>query len=114
MQSNSKAKEIAKTIVEKLKESFDGKAGTFSVYNLTDEPYCMFNITFDAYDYFFVTFSYNRGSIGCSITQGKYGLVLKNSQKWYDSADMDVFCEELKMQLELRIPDKFLEYNGWK
>lgn len=39
---------------------------------------------------------------------------LDNSQKLYDKADMNIFLKELQQQLELRIPDKFLEYNGWK
>ncbi|RIW30396.1 hypothetical protein D3H55_16805 [Bacillus salacetis] len=114
MQNKHSAKEIAKIIIKKLKDNFDEKIGSFSVYNITDEPYSMFNITFDAYEYYFITFSYNRGSIGCSITQGQYGIELKNSQQWYDKADLDIFCRELKEQIELRIPDKFLEYNGWK
>ncbi|MBM7542023.1 hypothetical protein [Amphibacillus cookii] len=41
-------------------------------------------------------------------------IELKNSQEWYDKADMDVFCQELQEQLELRIPDKFLGHYGWK
>ncbi|RIW30385.1 hypothetical protein D3H55_16740 [Bacillus salacetis] len=114
MENNPTAKEIAKSIVRKIKGYFGNKTGSFSIYDLTDDPYSMFNITFDAYNYFFVTFSYNRGSIGCSISQGQYGLELKNSQQWYDSADWDIFLKELQDQLELRIPDKFLESTGWK
>ena|SRR5690625_4062476 len=114
MQDNLTAKEIAKEIMKGLKSHFGNKIKTFSIHNLTDTPYKMFNISFDAYNYFYINFSYNRGSIGCSISSGKYGIDLDNSQKWYDQADMNIFFKELEQQLELRIPDKFLEYHGWK
>ncbi|EOE7227529.1 TPA: hypothetical protein UL418_000605 [Clostridioides difficile] len=66
-------------------------------------------------DYFIVLFNYDKGVIGCSIQYGENSFIsLENSQKWYEKADFDVFCKELKKQLELRIPDKFLEANGWK
>lgn len=72
-------------------------------------------IRFKAYDYFIVLFNYDKGVIGCSIQYGENSFIsLENSQKWYEKADFDVFCKELKKQLELRIPDKFLEANGWK
>ncbi|WP_017472972.1 hypothetical protein [Amphibacillus jilinensis] len=97
-----------------IKGHFDNKIGDFTIYNITEEPYEIFNITFDAYHYHIVNFSYNRGSIGCGLSQGKYDIELKTSQEWYDKADMDVFCKELQEQLELRIPNKFLEHYGWK
>ncbi|CBW86066.1 Hypothetical CDS [Listeria ivanovii subsp. ivanovii PAM 55] len=74
----------------------------------------MFNMQFKMYDYFFIALNYDRGSFGCAIINGDLVISLPNSQKWYDNADMNIFCKELQMQLELRIPDKFLEYNGWK
>lgn len=115
MQNNNlSAEEIAKEIIKDLKSHFGNKIKTFSVYNLTDTPYKMFNISFDAYNYFYIDLSYSRGSIGCSIPSGKYGIELENSQKWYDKADMNLFCKELEQQIELRIPDKFLEFYGWK
>ena len=39
---------------------------------------------------------------------------LENSQKWFDEADMNIFLKELEQQLKLRIPDKFLDFYGWK
>lgn len=43
----------------------------------------------------------------------RYQYFSDNSQKWDDEPDVNIFLKELQ-QLELRIPDKFLEYNGWK
>ncbi|WP_240189983.1 hypothetical protein [Bacillus sp. P14.5] len=105
---------IKNEIKNALKKHFDDRIGSFSVFSQTDIPYTMFSLQFTAYNYFNVILNYDRGSFGCSIVTGDAGIGLKNSQKWYDEADLDVFCKELREQLELRIPDKFLEYHGWK
>jgi hypothetical protein len=115
MQNNNVlAKEIAKSVSKSFREFFGDKVDEFSIYNLTDEPYTMFTIEFQAYDYFIIIFNYDRGRFGCSIKYGSGGISLKNSQKWYDEADMNTFFKELEQQIELRIPDKFLKYHGWK
>ncbi|BAC15324.1 hypothetical protein [Oceanobacillus iheyensis HTE831] len=106
--------EIKKEVKKALKAHFDDKIGTFNVFGQTDTPYTMFNMQFEMYNYFNVIFNYDRGRMGCVLVNGEYGIGLYNSQKWYDQADMNLFCKELQEQVELRIPDKFLEYNGWK
>lgn len=113
MQSK-KAEQIALEIINEFVSFFGDRMNNPAIHDVTDEPYQMFNITLEAYNYFYLTFSYNRGSIGCSVVQGKFGIDLENSQQWYDKVDMNMFLKELQQQLELRIPDKFLEYNGWK
>ena len=55
----------------------------------------------------------DRSRFGCCISAGEYGLSLENSQKWWDTADFDVFFDDLERELELRIPDKFLKAKGW-
>ncbi len=114
MENNLMAEEIAEKIIKVLKIHFGKKVNNFAIYNITDTPYKMFNISFESYNYFYINFSFSKGSIGCSITNGKYGIDLNNSQKWYDTADIDIFLQELQQQIELRIPNKFLEYHGWK
>lgn len=111
---NKGYEEIKNELKVSLKEYFKNRIGTFSIYNQTDTPYTMFNMEFEMYNYFNVILNYDRGSFGCVIVNGNAGFEIENSQKWYDTADMDIFLKELKEQLELRIPDKFLEYNGWK
>ena len=66
------------------------------------------------YKYFYVVLNYDRGSFGCGIPSGNLCVSLDNSQQWYDEADMNIFLKELEQQIELRIPDKFLEFYGWK
>ena len=114
MQSNN-IKDIAKIMSKSLRSFFKDKVKDFCIYNLTNEPYEAFSINFQAYNYFFILLNYDRGRIGCSIQYGENALIkLKNSQEWYEKANFDIFCKELQEQLELRIPDKFLETNGWK
>ncbi|MGX4670432.1 hypothetical protein JNUCC74_14765 [Cerasibacillus sp. JNUCC 74] len=102
-------------IMKEIKNYFKDKiTSSFNVITRTDKPYTMFSFSFIAYDYFNVIFNYDRGRFGCHLFIGDKRIPLKNTQKWYDKADMQVFYQELEQQLELRIPDKFLEYNGWK
>ncbi|MGD7043212.1 hypothetical protein [Jeotgalibacillus proteolyticus] len=105
---------IKKELKKALKDHFNDRIGSFSIFGQTDTPYTMFSMQFIMYNYFNVILNYDRGSFGCPIVNGDVGIGLPNSQEWYDKADLDIFCEELKEQIELRIPDKFLEHNGWK
>ena len=116
MQNKSKNCDIIRDeLIRGFKEFFTDKiTSSFRVVEQTDYPYTMLNFRFVMYDYFTISFNYDRGRFGCYITNGDTSISLKNSQKWYDKADMNVFFKELQQQLELRIPDKFLEYNGWK
>ncbi|MFL0251967.1 hypothetical protein ACJDT4_16225 [Clostridium neuense] len=81
-----------------------------SKYNITDED------MFDLFNVPALDDAYNANKeIRFSHDPTAYGdCALKNSQKWYEKADFDIFCKELQQQLELRIPDKFLEAYGWK
>ena len=112
---NKTADEMSDIVVDMLIEKFKDKMEDFEIFNITETPYKTFSVRFKAYDYFMVLFNYDRGVIGCSIQYEERTFIgLENSQKWYEKADFDVFCKELQEQLELRIPDKFLEANGWK
>lgn len=111
---NKNSDVLSDEIIEYLDSYFEDRLENYSVYNITDEPYTMFSISFKAYNYFIVVLNYDRGSFGCAIDGGSAGISLKNSQKWRDTADMDIFLRELEQQIELRIPDKFLEFYGRK
>lgn len=113
MQNNS-CETIIDDLIENLESYFDEKVEDFVILDKTNVPYVMFNIRFTMYKYFNVILNYDRGAYGCAIINGDLGIDLENSQQWYDTADMDVFLQELEQQIELRIPDKFLEYHGWK
>lgn len=113
MQLNE-AKKLAMNISKQIRDYFKDKVDNFSTFNVMDQPHIEFSIEFKAYDYFTIILNYDRGRFGCAINNGSNGIALNNSQKWYDQADMNIFFKELEQQLELRIPDKFLEYHGWK
>lgn len=113
MHSND-VKLIAKDITKGLKDFFGNRVDDFCIYDLVNEPYKGFSVNFKAYNYFMILFNYDKGRIGCSIQYGEKSFIsLENSQKWYEEMDFNIFCTELKEQLELRIPDKFLKFNGW-
>lgn len=113
MQQNKTADEMSDFMVDTLASFFGEKICDFVSFNIEEKPYKTFSVRFKAYNYFIVLLNYDRGILGCNIQFGEYGIGLPNSQKWFDKADFQVFCEELQKQLELRIPDKFLKANGW-
>ncbi|MFX3617469.1 MAG: hypothetical protein ACE3JK_08065 [Sporolactobacillus sp.] len=105
---------LSDELIDKLSNYFSNKIDDFMVFDATDTPYTMFKIEFVMYKFFIIVLNYDRGRFGCSITNGSHFIALDSSQKWYDKADMDIFLKELKEQIELRIPDKFLEHYDWK
>ena len=109
-----KAKYIEDFIISELDKRFQDRVDDFTVTESTDTPYTMVSIEFKMYNYFYVIFNYDRGSFGCAIINGEHGIDLESSEKWFDKADFDNFFSDLKEQIELRIPDKYLEYYGWK
>lgn len=113
MQLNETDK-MALAFNEKVREKFGNRVDDFCIEDVTDDPnYRAFSIEFTAYNYFSLRLNYDRGRFGCCISTGKIGIDLENSQKWWDTADFDIFLEELKQEIELRIPDKFLKAKGW-
>lgn len=106
--------EIADFVIEQLEKTFGDSVDDFGVFNIIEDPNHMhLNISFQAYNYFIILFTYDMGRFGCSIQFGQHTVGLPNSQKWFDEADFSIFFKELKEELELRIPDKFLKARGW-
>ena len=112
----NKTEEMAMKIIRELRGRMKNKIGSSEINNVVDDNnHRAFSINFQAYNYFFIILNYDRGRIGFSIQYGEKSFIgLENSQKWYEQTDFDILCKELQEQLELRIPDKFLEANGWK
>lgn len=113
MQLNETDKK-ADFMVDKLIVFFGKKIDSIVIEDVIDVPgHTSFSIKFVAYKYFPIRLNYDRGRFGCCISNGEIGISLENSQKWWDTADFDIFLEELKQEIELRIPDKFLKAKGW-
>lgn len=96
------------------REKFEDKIKGFCILDVYDDVNNRaFSVEFVAYDYFPIRLNYDKGRFGCCIAYGEKAIELNNSQQWWDEADFDVFFTELKEELELRIPDKFLKSRGW-
>lgn len=107
----NKTGDMAKKVVEELKKHMKTKIENIRIEDVVeDRNHRLFSIRFQAYNYFLIFIHYDRGRIGYNIQYGENTFVgLKNSQKWYEKVDFDIFCKELQEDLELRIPNKFLE-----
>lgn len=93
---------------------FQDRLEGFCILNVNDDVNNRaFSIEFIAYDYFLIRLNYEKGRFGCCIVLGNKTIELPNTQKWWDEANFDTFFKELKEELELRIPDKFLKSRGW-
>lgn len=113
MEKNS-AKESARRFIETSKKYFENRVQGFSLYDVTDEPYRMFSLKFCVYKYYIVILNYDRGHFGCSISLGTDAISLDSDKEWDDNGELHEFWADIDEQLRLRIPDKFLEANGWK
>ena len=114
MQLNETEKMVDK-FCDMLQKKFENRINNVVILNIFDDPYYKeFSLKFEAYDYFPVRLNYDKGRFGCCICFGDgYAVDLDNSQEWWDTADFDVFFDDLERELELRIPDKFLKAKGW-
>jgi len=111
---DNNASDRAKDFIKAAKDLLGSKIQGISVYDITDEPYKMFSLKFTAYKYFVVVMNYDRGHFGCCISYGADAIGLDTNKQWDDNGDLTDFWKEIDLQLQLRIPDKFLTANGWK
>mgnify|MGYP007095676004 FL=1 len=111
----NKTTQMASDFCDMIMERFGNRVDDFSIVDVIDEPnWRSFGVEFFAYDYFVMRLNYDRGMFGCCICEGKFGIGLNSSQQNWNTADFDIFFDDLERELELRIPDKFLEAKGWK
>ena len=96
------------------REKMGDKVANFCIFNVNDDVnHRAFSIDFEAYNYFAIRLNYDQGGFGCNIISGERMIALNNSQEWWDEANFDIFFVELQKELELRIPDKYLQAHGW-
>ncbi|MCH5268111.1 MAG: hypothetical protein J1E62_07180 [Lachnospiraceae bacterium] len=115
MQSN-KMEDMIEFIIGEFMKFFGDRVSDFSVENNINGILreSSFNFVFKAYDYFPMQFHYDNGEFGCCIlTDEEIVIELEMSQKHWESTGFDLFLKELKEEIELRIPDKFLRARGW-
>lgn len=114
MQKNSN-KDILDNLVKDIQNYFTQKAKDFVTEILFEKPFLSFSIYFKLYDYYFITINYENGSIGAGILNGNYimGIITKKKDL-NDKIPLSDFFKEIDTEIQLRIPDKFLEAKGWK
>ena len=108
--------EIRMDIGRKIKRIFGDKIRSIEFYDVVEEVgHWSFKIGFFAYDYFYLVFNYELDIIGFSIEIGNGRLLrVNNTHNCYSNTDMDTYIKEITEEIELRIPDKYLESRGWK
>jgi len=112
---NKSVQQIYKDIITVLRDYFNDRMEGCSIYDITDDPYQTFTVSFTLYNYYNLVLKYNRGKIEFVILVNKYdGISLKISQTRLDKADLNVLCKELDEMVRLRIPDKYLAYYNWE
>ena len=73
----------------------------------------MFSIKFAIYNYYIIVFNYERGHFVSSIIFGEDAISIESNIEWDDNCDIHEYWDSIDKQIRLRIPDKFLEANGW-
>ena len=100
---------------KKIKKIFGNKIRGIEYYDVVEEAgHWSFKIGFFAYDYFYVVFTYEPDIIGSSIEVGNGRLIsVMNTHNCYSNTDMEAYIQRIVEELELRIPDKYLQTRGW-
>ena len=100
---------------KKIKKIFGNKIRGIEYYDVVEEAgHWSFKIGFFAYDYFYVVFTYELDIIGFSIEVGNGRLIsVMNTHNCYSNTDMEAYIQRIVEELELRIPDKYLQTRGW-
>lgn len=110
--SNKTEKKVFE-IINKIQSFFGNKVDNFKVIGKIYSKPDSFEVEFEAYKYFIIYFCYECG-FGFCVKSGEYYISILNSQSDYNSITFEKVLGNLKQELELRIPDKFLIKNGWK
>ena len=112
MQKNNAA-ETAKIVMRCLKETFGDEAGKIVLSGVTDIPNKSFCIKYVLYDYFCMRFSYDRGHFGTCIEYGENSVSIRTESEWDDNCNYSKYWNEVREDIRLRIPDKYLEKHNW-
>ncbi|WP_372519390.1 hypothetical protein [Candidatus Ruminimicrobiellum ovillum] len=109
--------EMIKIIKDALKRHFGNKiSNDFGIEIINEDiNHREFTLSLNAYRYYWVRIGCSQCHIGaCILYSQNTPVFLDLSQKyWEDDFDIDLFMEEMKKEIELRIPDKYLKAKGW-
>ena len=110
------AQKKALEISRKIREIMGDRTVYHEIYDVVHENnHYEFKIGFVAYDYFSVVFQYEQGIVDCYIECGEQeSIFLVKERGCYSDTDINDCFSEVKKEIELRIPDKYLVAKGWK
>lgn len=96
---------------ESLQKHFESRLGTFGASEIREIDHPWLVCTFSLYEYWILTFTFDRGLFGFDIRHGDYPTSILNSREERWSLDeLGDVVRELDLRVRLRIPDKYLEW----
>jgi len=109
-------------IIEKITRSFIEKLGNavenFEIYNIVDYPhpvqYWGGSVKFKIYNFYAIVISLECEKLWIYIPNLHDGGDIKISNNNCSTMDWDKLVEEVKEEVQLRIPDKYLIAKGYK
>lgn len=106
---------MAVNISKKFRDILGNRISNTKIYDVVDVPnHHSFKIKFVAYNYFSIIFQYELDIIGCHIECGNDVCIsLTSGQHCLSDTDIERYILNLKDEIELRIPDKYLKSKGW-
>ena len=106
---------MAVNISKKFRDILGNRISSTKIYDVVDVPdHHSFKIKFVAYNYFSIVFQYELDIIGCHIEYGNDVCIQLTSDKHcLSDTDIEHYILDLKDEIELRIPDKYLKSKGW-
>ena len=107
------AEEIAKEVINGLISTFADVVSAITLLDVTDIPSKSFHIEYVVYNYFCMRFNYDKGHFGTCIIYGENAVSVNTELEWDDNCDFSKYWQEVKDEVRLRIPDKYLEKYGW-
>ena len=107
-----KTRAFAIALSVEVRKFFQNRVSDFFFSLPSNEGKGKISITFKAYDFFWIKLRYKNKKLTCGIEMGDKLLYLCES-KVSNTEELNGIFEILEMQLELRIPDKFLKSNHW-
>ena len=106
--SDKSAEELADEMVSALMVYFKNRANGFVCSDFLNHPWKRFNITFKLYNYYFISISCERDSLGAGILMGERVVPVNTRNSCFIDSDWNKFFEEIDTDICLRIPDKYL------
>ena len=103
----------SETAINSLMDSFGDAVSAIVLDGVTDIPSKAFYIEFVLYNYFCMRFNYDRGHFGSCIVNGENAVSIQTKIEWDDECDYSKYWQEVKDEIRLRIPDKYLEKHRW-